>query len=185
MSTRTPVRLQDRRTIQLCEAHLVDGPDKSDIDAAGAEWTPFLQSQLTRLEAEGVHKSKWPQHRHWDWREKQRIIDGLLAYRLFGVECDGQMQGLMLVATAGKVCRIQSQQGRPLVYIHFLATAPWNSPLVVPEPRYSLVGSVLLAAAIQLSLDEEFAGRTALHSLPQADEWYRRCGMTDLGPVRQ
>jgi hypothetical protein len=44
------------------------------------------------------------------------------------------------------------------------------------------VGSVLLAAAIQLSIDEEFLGRLGLHSLPQADDWYRKCRMTDLGP---
>jgi hypothetical protein len=54
--------------------------------------------------------------------------------------------------------------------------------LVVAEPRFSGVGTVLMAAAIQFSIDEEFSGRVGLHSLPQADDWYRKCGMTDLGP---
>ena len=41
----------------------------------------------------------------------------------------------------------------------------------------------MIAAAIHLSLAEEFSGRVGLHSLPQADDWYSRgCGMTDLGP---
>jgi hypothetical protein len=40
-----------------------------------------------------------------------------------------------------------------------------------------------MAAVIQISQAEEFAGRTGLHSLPQSESWYREnCGMTDLGP---
>lgn len=182
MSTKSPVRLKERRTGELRDAVLLDGLGKEEIEAAEGVWRPFLKAELARLEAEGVSKAKWPQHRGWDWRKKQKTIDGLLAYRIFGIACDSEIQGLMLVATAGKSARIESQRGRPLIYIHFLATAPWNSPLVVAEPKYSLVGSVLMAAAIQLSLDEEFAGRLGLHSLPQADDWYRRCGMTDSGP---
>ena len=50
------------------------------------------------------------------------------------------------------------------------------------QPRFSGVGTLLLASAIQLSIDEEFAGRIGLHSLPQADAWYVKCGLTDLGP---
>jgi hypothetical protein len=182
MSTRIPVRLKDRRSDTFCDAVLVDGLGKEEIEAAEAEWEPFLRAELARKKAEGVPESEWPQHRHWNWKQKQGAIEGFLAYRLLGIECDSQMQGLMLVATAGKASRIESQKGLPLVYVHFLATAPWNSPLVVAQPRYALVGSVLLAAGIELSMDEEFSGRVGLHSLPQADQWYRKCGLTDLGP---
>lgn len=45
------------------------------------------------------------------------------------------------------------------------------------------VGSILIAAAIQLSMEEGNHGRIGLHSLPQADTFYGRvCAMTDLGP---
>jgi hypothetical protein len=45
------------------------------------------------------------------------------------------------------------------------------------------VGRVLLATAIQLSLDEEFKGRIGLHSLPQSEPYYRDIvNMRDLGP---
>ena len=38
-----------------------------------------------------------------------------------------------------------------------------------------------MLAAVELSLQEEFRGRIALHSLPQADEFYRvKCGMSPL-----
>jgi|SRR5579864_511450 len=183
MSERTQVYLKERETGQLVEATLIDGVTRDDVEKAESAWRPFLEQQLKRMQAEGVPKSRWPQHRHWDWREKQESTELYLAYRMFGIESSSQMQGLMLVLTAGKHARIESQRGRPLVYIHFLAAAPWNLASVVDEPRYTLVGSVLLATAIHLSLEEEFQGRVGLHSLPQADSWYRdACGMTDLGP---
>ena len=182
MSARSPVRLKDRQTGELREAVLLESLGEEEVESAEAEWQPFLQRELTRLRASGMSNVNWPQHGHWDWRKKHQAVGHLLAYRFLGLECETQMQGLMLVATAGKVCRIDSQRGLPLVYIHHLATAPWNSPRVVDAPRFSLVGSVLLAAAIQLSIDEEFSGRVGLHSLPQADDWYRRCRMSDLGP---
>jgi hypothetical protein len=53
----------------------------------------------------------------------------------------------------------------------------------VKEPLYKGVGHLLLAAAINLSFNEEFSGRVGLHALPQAESWYRDvCKMTDLGP---
>jgi len=127
-------------------------------------------------------KSYRPEHGHWDWRKKHAAIEGLIAYRMFGIECEGDMQGLMLVSTAGHPCRITEQRGKEQVYIDFVATAPWNSPGLVDVPRYGLVGRVLIATAVQLSLEEGFRGRIGLHSLPQAETFYAtNCGMTDLG----
>jgi hypothetical protein len=183
MSERTSVYLKDRETGQFVDAILIDGVTREEVEKAESVWKPFLEQQIKRMEAEGIPKNQWPQHRHWDWRQKQESTEMYLAYRMFGVECGTQMQGLMLVLTAGKNARIDSERGKPLVYVHFLAAAPWNLRSIVNEPRYTLVGSVLLATAIHLSFEEEFQGRIGLHSLPQADAWYRNaCGMTDLGP---
>ncbi|MGD0228175.1 MAG: GNAT family N-acetyltransferase [Terriglobia bacterium] len=182
MSEKSVVYLKDRQSGQLVEATLYDGMGRTEVEAAEAVWMPFLQEQLKLMKDRGVPKEQWPQHRHWDWRKKFNEIEGLLAYRMFGVECVSQMQGLMLVTTAGKACRIPSQKGMPLVYVHFLAAAPWNLPSIVKEPRFSHVGSVLIHTAIDLSMAEEVGGRIGLHSLPQADSWYASgCGMTDLG----
>lgn len=183
MSNRTAVYLIDRKTEQLVEATLIDGVTRDDVEQAEALWKPFLDEQLKRMQAEGIPKSRWPQHRHWDWRHKQESTELYLACRMFGIECGSEMQGLMLVLTAGKHCRIESQAGKPLVYVQFLAAAPWNVPSIVKQQRYGLVGSILIATAIHLSIEEEFQGRIGLHSLPQSDEFYRdRCRMTDLGP---
>ncbi len=183
MSERTPVYLKDRRTGQLVEATLIDGVTRGEVEQTESVWRPFLDEQVKRMQEAGVPRSRWPQHRHWDWRQKQETTELYLAYRMFGIQCRSEMQGLMLVLTAGKQARVDSQRGKPLVYIHFLAAAPWNLASIVGEPRYALVGSVLLATAIHLSREEEFQGRISLHSLPQSDIWYRdACGMTDLGP---
>ena len=183
MSVTSPVYLQDRRAAQLVEARLVDGLTREEVEKAEADWKPFLDEQVKRMEQTGVPRNKWPQHRHWNWREKYEASEEYLAYRMFGIECQSQMQGLMLALTAGKNSLIPSQRGKPLVYVHFLAAAPWNLASIVAEPRFSLVGSILLATAIHLSMEEEFQGRIGLHSLPQSDDWYRKvCGMTDLGP---
>jgi len=182
MSERTAVLLKDRQKAELVDAVLIDGVTREEVEKAESLWKPFLDRELKRMQAEGVPKERWPQHGHWDWRQKQESTELYLAYRMFGVECRSEMQGLMLVLTAGRHSRIESQRGKPLVYIHFLAAAPWNLGSVVLEPRYSLVGSILIATAIQLSLEEEFQGRIGLHSLPQSDTWYRdACAMTDLG----
>jgi hypothetical protein len=183
MSERSMVYLKDRHSGQFVEAALLEGLNRAEVERAEGHWIPFLQEQLQKLKARGVPKEEWPEHLHWDWRQKYEATEGLLVYKMFGIECQSQMQGMMMVATAGKACRIATQRSKPLIYVHFLAAAPWNLPSVVTNPQFSLVGSVLIAAAIHLSLAEEFSGRIGLHSLPKANPWYaRECGMTDLGP---
>src|SRR5437660_387249 len=182
MSERTVVQLKDRRTAKFVEAILIDGVSQAEVESAESKWKPYLEKELLRMQQAGVPKEKLPQHRHWNWRQKFEASEGYAAYQIFGIECEGDIQGLMLVSTAGKICRIESQKGKSLVYVHFLAAAPWNLASIVSEPRFALVGNILLATAIQLSINEEFSGRIGLHSLPQADGWYSNsCGMTDLG----
>jgi hypothetical protein len=184
MSTVSPIHLLDRKTGLLVEAHLIDGLTREDVEKAEAIWKPFLDKHIKRMEEAGIPKNQWPQHRHWNWREKYDVAEReYLSHHILGIECQSQIQGLMLVLTAGKNSLIEGQRGKPIVYVHFLAAAPWNLASIVGEPHFSLVGSILLAAAIHLSIEEEFQGRIGLHSLPQADDWYKNaCGMTDLGP---
>jgi hypothetical protein len=69
-----------------------------------------------------------------------------------------------------------------LVYVHFVEAAPWNRT-VLGKPRFRGVGSVLVGSAVEASLEAGYHGRIGLHSLRQADGFYRdSCGMTDLGP---
>lgn len=141
----------------------------------------MIEARVQDLTRQGIPLGQWPQHAHWDWEMKAVHVAGLLAYQILGIECEREMQGLMLAATVGKSCRIPAQLGKPIVYVHFLATAPWNDRDFIPEPLYGGVGKIFLAAAIQISIDNGFKGRIGLHSLPQDDAFYTGCGMTDLG----
>lgn len=149
---------------------------------AAVSWKPLIEARVQDLTRQGIPRDQWPQHAHWDWEMKAGYVAGLLAYQMLGIECEGEMQGLMLIGTAGKLCRIAVQTGKQLVYVHFLATAPWNDRDFTPDPRYGGVGKIFLASAIQLSIDNGFKGRIGLHSLPQAEAFYSGCGMTDVGP---
>ncbi len=72
--------------------------------------------------------------------------------------------------------------GQGQIYVDFVASAPLKSPSVVENARYGLVGRVLIATAVQVSIEEGFRGRMGLHALPQAETFYaQKCGMMDIG----
>lgn len=170
MSEKYPVLILEAASKKEVEGFLIVDMDRESVVAA--------QQAFTQFHSQSGGK---PEHAHWDWNRKfQLTIDYSLTYRMLGIECGGQIQGLMLIAV-GKDCRIKSQEGKNLVYIDYLSAAPWNSKATTATPKYKLVGKVLLQAAIEISEDEGFKGRIGLHSLPQSETWYVNCGMTDLG----
>jgi hypothetical protein len=182
VSDRSTTYLRDRASGQLVAATLIDGVSLAEVEAAESVWRPAILDGLAARAKTHAGAATGIEHSHWDWRKKRQAIEGLIYYRMFGIECEGDMQGLMLVSTAGHPCRIEEQKGKEQIYVDFVATAPWNSPSLAVSPRFGLVGRVLIATAVQLSLEEGFRGRIALHSLPQAETFYEKnCEMTDLG----
>ncbi len=165
-ATISRVFLRDGATGGLISADLYDSILPKHLDDHEQQWQPLTASQET-------------QHGHWDWRRKMAYYSAQLCYQSFAIECSGTTQGLMIVNTMERG-RIRSQANKHLVYVEYLEAAPWNRG---SNPTYKGIGTVLIAAAIQLSIEEGNRGRIGLHSLPQADSFYRdRCGMTDLGP---
>ncbi|MFM7161474.1 MAG: GNAT family N-acetyltransferase [Planctomycetaceae bacterium] len=151
---------------ELVAADLFDSILDNHLEDHEQYWKPLLAAQLV-------------EHGHWNWRRKMEYYASQLSYQSFALEYSGRTQGLMIVNTTRR-CRIPTQANRHLVYVEYLEAAPWNRG---STPLLKGVGTVLIAAAIQLSRDEGNHGRIGLHSLPQADAFYRdRCGMTDLGP---
>lgn len=168
-STSSEVFLRHGVSGQLVKAELHDTILQRHLDDHRDHWNPLIVAQ-------------GEQHGHWDWEKKWSHYSAQLSYQSFAIECNGQTQGLMIVNTM-KRCRIRQQANMHLVYVEYLEAAPWNRRDIPRCVRYRGVGTVLIAAAIQLSIDEENHGRIGLHSLPQADTFYRqKCGMTDLGP---
>ena len=164
------------------EAELWDAITEQQLADWEGEWVPELFKAMQRLRRAGVKRRHWPQSRHWDWRKKTETFQGMLARPGFSVVCDGLTQGMMIVDTAMKRCRIDSQKDKHLVYVDFVENAPWNRKELFDPPRYRGVGSLLIRAAVALSEELEFHGRVGLHSLPQANGFYANaCGMTDLG----
>ena len=87
-----------------------------------------------------------------------------------------------MVMVAGKEARLAPDAGKPLVYVDYVESAPWNVIPLVEEPLYSGIGVVLMRTAVQLSYDEGFHGRVGLHALDQAEKFYQqKCGMQGCG----
>jgi hypothetical protein len=164
-------------------AELWDAITEKQLEDWEGEWLPELFKAMQRLRRAGVERKHWPQSRHWDWRKKTAGLQRMLANPGFSLMCGGLTQGMMLVDTTTKRCRLESQRGKNLVYVSFVENAPWNRrELLFDPPRYRGVGTILIRAAIELSKEEEFKGRIGLHSLPQSNGFYANvCGMTDMG----
>ena len=66
----------------------------------------------------------------------------------------------MKLDVAGQFGRIKSQLRKPLVYVDYLETAPWNiKPLMRAldkEIQLAGIGTRLIEAAVRLSMDEGF-----------------------------
>ena len=173
--------LLDGATGQEIAGELRDSIEDEQLVDWQTKWQPAQIAVLQELARRGVPPGQWPQSWHWDWRRKTAHVQGLLAFRGFCVTAQGVTQGLAQV-DLNRLAQEPSCAGKPLVYLDYLEVAPWNRTDLGQQPRLRGVGTALLSAVVALSLEEGFKGRIGLHSLPQADDFYRRrCGMTDLG----
>lgn len=162
-------------------AELWDAITDNHIQDWKDEWMPVVLDRLNQMAKAGVTSEHWPQSWHWNWGAKMDRISGLLAFSTFAIVCQNKTQGLMQLSLA-ESSRIETQKGKPLVFIEYLEAAPWNRGEMVPNPLFRGVGVLLVRAAIEFSINEEFQGRIGLHSLPQSNNFYgSKCGMTDLG----
>jgi GNAT superfamily N-acetyltransferase len=118
---------------------------------------------------------------HWNWETKVTDSARLISYPTMAIECSGEPQGLMLLRTDGYYARLPCQNGKPLVYVTYLATAPWNQVEIAGIRKFKGVGTLLIRAAVEMSFDVGFKGRIGLHSLPQAEAFYERHGIEFLG----
>ncbi len=180
--TVSPVYLFNAVTKEADSAELWDGITEKQLGDWEGEWLPELFKSVQKLHRAGVARRHWPQSRHWNWRKKTEALQGMLAQPGFSIVCNGMTQGMMILDTVMKRCRIEQQKGKEIVYVDFVENAPWNRPDLHDPALYRGVGSVMINAAIAQSKELEFKGRIGLHSLPQANSFYANtCGMSDLG----
>lgn len=150
------------------------------ILAVEAVWGPWRTAAVERLVASNFPAEQMPEHWHWDWHVKVAKLRKP-GYRGVGVECAGQMQGMILLTTTLYNAQLPPDGGATLVYVDYLESAPWNVKPLAEGPLYGAVGARLLAAAMQVSHASGCQGRLGLHSLPQAEAFYQACGMTRIG----
>jgi GNAT superfamily N-acetyltransferase len=175
MRSEFPVLITDVTSGSKLEATLIVELTLDEIDEAVGLWTPYLQGQM-------MASHRIPQHAHWNWSKLARNVKGLRSYAFLGVRAGDEIQAIMLWEDSFSKARHSSQLGKDLVYIPFISTAPWNDIHLVAEPKYRGAGSLLMSKAIEHSIELEYKGRLGLHSLPQAEAFYRdACQMIDLG----
>ena len=174
-----------RRKVQLIDARATGRPlvaaevyrdyPVAELDNIEERWTRAREEAAIA----GLTAGLVPlEHEHWDWRNKAYGVE-MGQSMLVAVECVGEVQGLMAVLRNPRPAQIGVGQ---VVYVDYVETAPWNLKAMTISPRFFGVGTVLIAEAIRLSLELGLGGRVGLHSLPQAESFYTRCRMTNLGP---
>jgi hypothetical protein len=164
----------------MAEGLLYERIDGNYARIADDKWLTFLAGMEGRADGCGVPFAR-PDHSHWRWHVKVDESAHLLSCPTLAVECDGEPQGLMLLKTDGHFAQLPNQERKPLVYVPYLATAPWNQRELNNSPKFSGVGTVLMRAAVMASLEAEFKGRVGLHSLPKAEGFYECHGFQCLG----
>lgn len=182
-----PAKLVRGEDGAIIEAVLRNGLNPSDLTEIEQSWNGARLRLVGSLMAGSIPLSDWPQSLPWDWALKAPELE-LLHATAFGVIFDENWQGVMLTKTATDFARLPDDSGKPIVYIDYLESAPWNWNVAAIDQRgeYKGVGSILFRQGVVQSFSEGFNGRVGLHSLPQANGFYEFvCGMTSLGPDPQ
>ena len=115
---------------ELHEAVLHEEADEEHLKLWGSTWLPVMQEfkALPRT-------NQTPEDAHWDWQQKATKWKRYLAFSSFSLICQDELQGLLLINNS-KSAKLNEQFGKPLVYIEFVATAPWNRPELQKPPKY-------------------------------------------------
>lgn len=188
---RIPIKIVECATRTLVAAELFDEVTLEHFLETQNEWRPVILAAAKQLALSGAPGQIVPRHFHWDWSSKEAELR-VLAFSFFGIACNEKLQGLMKLDLTGRVARLPSQKGKPVVYVDYLETAPWNIKALMQalgsSQQYAVIGTRLIEAAVRKSIEEGFKGRVALHSLPGSERFYlEMCGMTEFirDPAKQ
>lgn len=116
---------------------------------------------------------------HWRWFNKTFVLSDPNTYEWFYLIADNDIQAVAVVFHP-KISRFDTDQ---IIYIDYLAVAPWNRNTVIADKRFSGLGSKLIKV-LNLHLGKALSYREgfSLHSLAQAKTYYESIGMKDFGP---
>lgn len=176
----TAIQIFDQRIRGFVSAELLEDPDDGYTETVDDLWSVYKRRFLRVRRAAG---KPVPEYWHWNWRlklEQGRLENSL--YKCFVIVRD-EPQGLMMLKYGNEfVCRHVGQQGKPLVYLAYVESAPWNVKEYCDGILYSGIGREFYKTAVQFSRRLGFAGRIGLHSLPGTEGFYANtCQMVSLG----
>ena len=149
------VQLKKWGSAELVDAELFDDITDEHVEMWRSTWRPEAIRLEAELRAKGAPFDKWPQDIRWEWDTKANWNRNLLAFQRYALVCNGKLQGLFL-ANLSKVARIPAQLGKDIVYIEFVAKAPWNRECFGSKPIFGGVGTVFMRTAITISIAEAF-----------------------------
>jgi len=173
------VHLKDTESGTLVPAVLCEGLSDQNLKDYEHLWRPLLLDNAIRVLLRLKPIESTPEDMHWDWRNKLvASAQAPLAFREYAIECEGETQGLMQINLGLNNSRLEP--GKPLLYVQYVQTAPWNRGKIPNRRKYALVGTLLLMTAIRVSEEEGFNGRIGLHSLPRAETFYKGRFMTEF-----
>lgn len=176
---RTKVLIYDNSQKTSIEAYLVEDVPLEMIAQANAKWISFRQQHQDRCRQRGL---TYPEHSHWNWEDKAERSEMSSGVQIrFGILCQDEIQGLMLVEQMTEFAKLPPDEGKPLVYVRYLEAAPQNIEAYTNPRKFLGVGRLFLRVAIDFSVEIGCKGRVGLHALPQAEEFYRANGMMELG----
>ncbi len=117
---------------------------------------------------------------HWKVPDIWQLFMGDDGCRLRLIEANEQIQGFIVCQVNGHI----GIDGRPAIYVPFLAAAPWNRAGTGSQREFKGVGRILLSIAALYGFKhlERFA--LELHSLSKAEDFYRKVGMKETGRVK-
>jgi len=172
---------------------LVEGLDPLHVEFIKTKWSPLL-TKRRNLALLGYHSlpedkrnaEAWNQKldlfgapdAHWEW-DKKCAVAPQSDRKVYGLLNHGEVEAAM-VLKFGEKSRL-NRSGVPLVYVDFVSTAPWNRPQIQAPQRFKKLGKLMIGAALIVSYTKGLEGRCGLHSLVQAEGFYSRIGMTNLG----
>lgn len=178
-----------------CNLRLVYDPDNAHFDAVERDWDGILKAAqdraaiaYTSLPSRLRTEDQWQALQakfgapdsHWDWRDKQQNLRPA-SQRLLALLNGNFVEALMLIDLS-RNSRLVSSPIAQIVYVENVAVAPWNRPPIQNTPKFRGLGRLMIGVAVAISQQEHLNGRCGLHSLIQSEGFYRKLGMTDLGP---
>jgi hypothetical protein len=114
---------------------------------------------------------------HWDWLDKAAHCN-TDEYRWFFLVANETVQAVCIIYHPEQ-SRFDAEN---IFYVDYLATAFWNRGRPNYVRQFSRLATTLLAHSIRYATDVlDYRPGFCLHSLPKAETYYLKLGMTDLG----